>query len=117
MSSLFITGATGYVGSRLIALLDATRYQQVRCLARKPGLPIPGIQWISGDLLDSSSYASSLRACDTVLHLAAVTGKNSPSTFFRVNTEGTRTLLEAARQAGVRNMLYVSSIAAAFRDQ
>jgi len=117
MSSLFITGATGYVGKRLIALLDVTRFQHVRCLARTPGPSIPGIQWISGDLLDPPSYASSLQGCDTVLHLAAVTGKNSPATFFQVNTQGTRTLLEAARKAGVRNMLYVSSVAAAFRDQ
>lgn len=52
-----------------------------------------------------------------MLHLAAATGKASPREMRQVNVEGTRRLLQAAKEAGVAHFIFVSSIAASFRDQ
>ncbi|MBI3682251.1 MAG: NAD-dependent epimerase/dehydratase family protein, partial [Acidobacteria bacterium] len=86
---LFLTGASGDLGRHLEPKLSA-----------RQSLDRPG-----GDLLDPRTYAAKLAQCDTVVHLAAVTGKAAADSYFRVNREGTRILVEEARRAGVRNFL------------
>jgi uncharacterized protein YbjT (DUF2867 family) len=116
--SLFITGATGYIGSRVLSSLDRRNYRRIICLSRaKPAAAQAGVEYVVADLLDSSAYSAALSQCDTVLHMAAVTGKSRPAEYFRVNREGTRTLAGESLRAGVKRFVYVSSIAAKFRDQ
>jgi NADH dehydrogenase len=79
--------------------------------------PSPNCQWIRGELTDASSYAPALRHANTVLHMAAVTGKERPETFTKVNVEGTRQLVQCAADAGVSRFIFVSSIAAKFPDK
>jgi NADH dehydrogenase len=113
--SLFVTGAAGYVGSRLLPALNSYR---IYCLARrKPVAPPPNAVFLEGDLLDRGVYAKVLAECETVVHLAAATGKCRPEEYFRVNREGTRALVEESRRAGVKNFLFISTIAAKFQDQ
>jgi len=76
-----------------------------------------GVEFVEGDLLQPDHCRRALKGCDTVLHLAAVTGKQKPEEYFRVNTEGTRVLLAAAKEAGAASFLYVSSIAAKFQNR
>jgi NADH dehydrogenase len=52
-----------------------------------------------------------------VVHLAAATGKAAPRDYFRVNVNGTKTLIEQCERAGVSNFLFVSTIAVKFRDK
>ena len=52
-----------------------------------------------------------------MLHLAAVTGKNRPAEYFRVNREGTRALVDECRRRRVKRIIYISTIAAKFQDQ
>jgi len=112
--SLFVTGAGGYLGRRVLALADQAHDGRIVCLSRS-GQPVPNAsETIGGDLLDGESYASALKTCETVLHLAAATGKNPPAEYFRVNREGTRILLEQCRKAGVKRILHVSTIAVKF---
>lgn len=121
--SLFITGATGYVGRRLLQRLERTRYVRVACLVRDPSAPAlhgasaSGFDLVGGDLGTPAAYLDALRGCDTVVHLAAVTGKAKPTDYFRVNREGTRALVDAAKAAGVRQLLHVSTIAVKYRDE
>lgn len=116
--SLFITGATGYIGSRVLSSLDRRNYRRIICLSRaKPAAAQAGVEYVLADLLDSGAYSGALSQCDTVLHMAAVTGKSRPAEYFRVNREGTRTLAGESLRAGVKRFVYVSSIAAKFRDQ
>jgi NADH dehydrogenase len=116
--SLFLTGVDGYLGGHLLSRLDASRYQRVHALTRRERRPhlAPNIAFIQGDLLDPNGYSAPLAECDTVLHMAAATGKARPQDYFRVNRDGTKALLEAACRAGVRRFLFISSIAAAFQD-
>jgi NADH dehydrogenase len=115
MSRIFVTGASGFVGRRVVADLVGTG-QSIVALSRVAGLasPGPGVQWVTGDLLDPDSYRSALSSCDTVIHLAAATGKASRADHARVNVAGTECLVQAARQAGVSRFLFVSSVAVTF---
>lgn len=116
--SLFVTGGTGYLGRQLLGDLGNNRYRNVICLSRlRRGQARSDAQFIEADLLDASAYAAALRGCDTVLHMAAATGKSRREEYYRVNREGTKTLIGECRRAGVRRIVYVSSIAAKFRDQ
>lgn len=121
--SLFITGAGGFVGNHLLAKLDASKYRNIYCLTRRREnirLPEPereNIEVIQGDLLNSSSYEQVLKEVDTVIHMAAVTGKVKPEHYFKVNAYGTMLLLDRCKEAGVKNFLFVSSIAAAFKNK
>ena len=72
---------------------------------------------IRGDLTESGAWRSELQGVDTVVHLAAQTGKASKASHLRVNRDATADLLAAAKAAGARRFLFVSSIAAGFADQ
>jgi NADH dehydrogenase len=117
MRTLFVTGATGFIGRRLIQRLDRSEYPDVVCLTRAgtpaspPHAGRAGIRVVPGDLLDAYSYERHLAGCDTVLHLAAATGKAPRAESFAVNADATRTLIERARHHGVRDFLFVSTIA------
>lgn len=120
--SLFLTGSSGFIGSRLLEKIDPQRYDHVYCLTRDAAwasrLAMGGhIRVIQGGLFDSHRYAGFLESCDAVVHLAAATGKARPEEYFRVNVEGTKALLEQCRRSGVKNFLHISSIAVKFQDK
>jgi NADH dehydrogenase len=102
---------------RLLASAD----RRVTFLARRPIPEYPtgdgACRAVIGDLLDAATYSSALEGTDTVIHLAAATGRASPAEFERINVEGTRTLVNACKAAKVRRFLHVSTIAAGYRDQ
>lgn len=118
MPALFVTGATGLVGRRVLARLDPAWFSRVTCLSRglaPRGAP-DGVAWVRGDVGDPGSYAHRLGPDTMVLHLAAATG-NVPAAVHRaVNVLGTAALLKACTSAGVSGLVYVSSIAATFPD-
>jgi nucleoside-diphosphate-sugar epimerase len=114
--SIFITGAHGFVGRRLVECIDPAGYAAIRRLVRRnldenlPGEPIVG------DLLRPSTYRKALAGCQTVLHLAALTGRHSREDYFRVNTAATAALVSACEANAVRRFLYVSTIAVNYPD-
>lgn len=116
---LFLTGASGFLGRCLLSQLAAANFEAITCLSRSaPAADSPAhVQWLRGSLADTAAYASALAASDCIIHLAAATGKLPPKEYFAVNGEGTRRLVEQCKLAGVRNLLFVSSIAAGFPDQ
>ncbi|MFN3746386.1 MAG: NAD-dependent epimerase/dehydratase family protein [Hyphomicrobiaceae bacterium] len=118
---IFVTGGGGFVGQSLIRKLSSCDEWSVAVLVRRrrsePGSQGHRFRQITGDLLEPASYREALTGCDTVVHLAAATGRAAPGDYERVNVEGTRVLLQACRAAGVRRFLYVSTIAAGYPDQ
>ena len=120
--SLFITGATGFVGRRFVEKLELGRYRRIVCLGRTRPAAVPPnvefiVEFIQGDLSDTAAYSAALAGCEAVVHLAAATGKTRPETYFQVNLEGTRALVGECRRAGVKYLLYISTIAAKFTNQ
>ncbi len=120
--SLFITGATGYIGTRLLKKINLDQYENIFCLGRKDNDVINSLseynnfKFIKADLSDQASYAQYLNSSDAVLHLAALTGKARPEEYFRVNSRGTEILLEQCKRSNIKHFIFVSSIAADFKD-
>lgn len=112
---VFLTGATGYLGS---ALLEALRRQgaEVTALVRDPDrLGISGprdrLRVVRGDLLEPEGYEAFLRAVDAVVHVAALVRvwSSDPKAFERVNVEATERLIRQAAEAGVPRIVYTST--------
>jgi len=116
MSRLFLTGGTGFVGRRVIDRLVRERRETVALVRSAENQLLDTVTPVRGDLLDPASYRDALSGCDTVLHLAALTGNAAASEHRRINLTGTTELLRQARKAGVRRFLFVSTIAAGFPD-
>jgi nucleoside-diphosphate-sugar epimerase len=107
-----LTGSTGFVGRRVLALCDEAGVA-VRALARRPAAlePEANLEVISGDLLDDAALARLTQGAAAIIHCAgAIAG--SPETLRAANVEGTRRLVAAARQAGTTRFVHVSSLAA-----
>ena len=110
-----ITGATGHLGNVLIRQLTE-RGEKVRALVLPNDnlTPLEGldVEIVQGNVLDPDSLEQALTGVDVVYHLAAMItimpGKNN--LVQRVNVEGTRNMLAAAKKAGVRRLVYTSSI-------
>jgi len=110
---LLVTGATGYLGSALVAVLaDAGLPVRaaIRSEARASVLP-DGVERVFADLGDEPSLVEAMRGCEGVFHLAASLGP-SPEDTRRSNVDGTARVLAAAARAGVRRVVYTSSSAA-----
>ncbi|MEH6790232.1 NAD-dependent epimerase/dehydratase family protein [Parasphingorhabdus sp.] len=106
-----ITGATGFVGSRMLDLLVREGYE-AKALTRRRQDVRPGVQWVAGALDDSKSLDQLCAGADMVLHIAGVVNAADRSGFESGNVAGTLAMVEAAKQDGARRFLHVSSLAA-----
>ena len=114
-----ITGANGFVGTRLCRALMVEG-------CRTAGLDLNPIGSVCdetsvGDLTIEGPWCRALDGADTVFHLAAKVHalsevKQDDAEYFRINTEGTRNLLAAAKRAGVKRVVFFSTIKAMGRD-
>ncbi len=117
LGPVFLTGATGFVGAAVARALLARGYR-VRALTRaqSPRDNIAGlaVETVTGDLTNPESLARGVAGCRHVFHIAADyrLWVPDPETMMRINVEGTRALMSAARAAGVQRIVYCSSVAA-----
>lgn len=110
---VFVTGATGGLGRRLLPLF-VERGFEVEALCRKPPAGIPsGVRVVPGDLGAPETYEAALAGAAAVVHMAAVTHTNQTGLYYYINTEGTRLLVEAAQRRAVSRFLFVSTRAVA----
>ncbi|MCB9687255.1 MAG: NAD-dependent epimerase/dehydratase family protein, partial [Alphaproteobacteria bacterium] len=113
---VYVTGATGFIGLGLCLELVA-RGAEVRALCRDPGRAGPlaraGVALHPGSLDEPGGLADAMGGCDLVFHLAALaaTWSSAPNAFHRVNVDGTRAVLTAARRAGIRRVIHTSTAA------
>lgn len=111
MSLLAITGATGFVGSAVLAEALAQGHQ-VRALVRRDQPPRAGVEWVRGDLGDTAALAALAAGADAVIHVAGLTNTPDPAEFDIANVTGTANVLAAMTGAGVRRLVFVSSLSA-----
>jgi dihydroflavonol-4-reductase len=112
---LFVTGATGFVGAH-VARMAAAQGAELRLLTRASSnisrLP-DGADVVVGDLREPEGFRAALVGCDALIHVAADyrLWVPDPAEMYKANVEGTRKLLRLAREAGVRRVVYTSSVA------
>lgn len=112
---VLVTGATGVVGIPTVGAL-LRRDHAARLYARHAsdhvGAWPSGVTAYDGSVDDIEALTRALEGCSAVIHLAGIVTERGADTFDRVNVEGTRRVLEAATAAGVRRVVYVSSLGA-----
>ena len=105
---VLVTGASGMLG-RTVALRLQRDGHAVRTFQRRPA-GVPDADEVLGSVTDPAAVARAVRGCDGVVHLAAKVSFSGPeSEFESVNVAGTRNVLAAARAAGLRRVVMVSS--------
>jgi nucleoside-diphosphate-sugar epimerase/2-polyprenyl-3-methyl-5-hydroxy-6-metoxy-1,4-benzoquinol methylase len=120
MDKILITGGTGFIGSRL-AFACAARGENVRVFAQRntpaerqncQQLEQHGITIVDGSVIDPGAVTRACDGVDVIYHLAAAQHEaNVPDKhYYDVNVEGTRNMVEAAVQAGVRRFVHGSTI-------
>ena len=109
--TLAITGATGFVGQTLVRIALEGGWD-ARALTRSPKPPTEGLSWINGSLEDPASLAELVRGSDAVIHVAGVVNAAHRAGFAKGNIEGTRAVVDAAKNEGVSRFIHVSSLSA-----
>jgi uncharacterized protein YbjT (DUF2867 family) len=108
---ILITGATGYVGGRLLAALEA-RGERLRCLARRPEALLwwvaPRTEVVRGDCLDPASLVPALAGVDTAYYLVHSLGAGPG--FAALDRRAAAHFGAAARAAGVRRVVYLGGL-------
>ncbi len=99
---VFVTGATGFTGSRVVPLLLRSGYE-VRCLYRERSdrslLPQPEIEWVLGDLSNLQALTASMRGADALINLASLGFGHADA------------ILRATKEAGIRRAIFISTTA------
>jgi len=99
---IFVTGATGFTGSRVVPLLLKEGHQ-VRCLYRPSSdrsfLPQPEIEWVTGDLSDSESLSKAMQGTDALINIASLGFGHADS------------IITAAKNAGIKRAIFISTTA------
>jgi dihydroflavonol-4-reductase len=113
---VLVTGASGFVGSAVVALLLG-RSASVRALVRATSplanLQRSGIEVAQGDMREPAAMAAAMRGVRYLFHVAADyrLWARDPDEIITANVEGTRNAMEAAARAGVERIVYTSSVA------
>ena len=113
---IFVTGATGFVGSHVARSLGAAG-AELRLLTRKTSRTehLEGLhaELVTGDLLAPENLRSAMSGCNALVHVAADyrLWVPDPKTMYAANVEGTKALLRLARETGVGRVVYTSSVA------
>ncbi len=117
MAKVLVTGGTGFIGANLVATL-LQRGDNVRILRRKTSnlAAIQGLdcEQVIGEILDPEAVSKAIDGCDTVFHLAALVAywRAKTDEVYRVNTEGTRVVMDACLRKKVPQVVYTSSVSA-----
>ena len=121
MSTYFITGGYGFLGQYIVqAVHDYDAPGALRVLVRKQRKTrlnlekLDRITWTRGELTDPASFSAQLKGVDTVIHSAAMVSFKPADRqqVFDANVVGTRNIARAARDAGCKNFVFVSSVSA-----
>jgi len=111
LTLILLTGASGYVGGRLLRSLESQGHR-VRCLARQPDVLKSRVsaptEVVGGDVLDASSLAVAMRGVDVAYYLVHSMG--SAGSFEEADRQAAQNFGEAAKAAGVKRIIYLGGL-------
>ena len=110
---VFVTGASGFVGSNVVRELLARGYA-VNALVHRADLPVAGdnVRPVRGDLFTPKALDEGIAGCDAVIHLVGIIMQRPAQgvTFERVHFEGARNVVDATKRGGVRRYVHMSAL-------
>ena len=121
MTTYFITGGLGFLGQYIVqAIHEHDPQGELRVLVRTQRKMMPGLEnldrvkWVQGELTRSETFAEHLKGVDVVIHNAAMVSfkKADAQKVYDANVVGTHNLGQAARAAGCKNFIFISSLSA-----
>lgn len=121
MKKIFVTGATGFVGKRLIPALVKREYLVVAFLLpndpEEGKFPKKNLTIKHGDIRNQSSIEKAIKDTSVVIHLAAVQESNDQKLNEAVNFQGLKNLLRACKKHNIRRLIHLSSIATRYKKK
>jgi uncharacterized protein YbjT (DUF2867 family) len=115
---VFLTGATGFVGSHVLRRLQAEGHQvRVLARARTVAAPLPErggmpLEVIPGDVVEDIGLERGMDTAEAVIHLVGIIMETAGATFEKVHYLGTRNVVEAARKKGIKRFVHMSALGA-----
>ena len=111
-NTLLVTGASSEMGSALLRQLLNNSDLKIRAMVHRTLVNVSGCEIRPGNLKNKGLLVRALSGVDTVVHMAALTKSTRESDYFEVNVSGTKNLINACLESGVKKIIYISSSAA-----
>ena len=112
INTLLVTGASSEMGSALIRQLLNNSGWKIRAMVHRSLVYVSGCEIRPGNLKNKGLLVRALSGVDTVVHMAALTKSTRESDYFEVNVSGTKNLIDACLESGVKKIIFISSAAA-----
>lgn len=111
---VFVSGASGFIGARLVEkLLESDKDVHILCRPTSDlsSLDMTRVRRFNGDIMDAKSVHAAMEGCDRAFHIAgyAKNWAKDVATFYRINVDGTKNVLDAARAQGVKRTVVTST--------
>ena len=111
-NTLLVTGASSEMGSALIRQLLNNSDLKIRAMVHRSLVNVSGCEIRPGNLKNKGLLVQALSGVGTVVHMSALTKSTRESDYFEVNVSGTKNLIDACLESGVKKIIYISSAAA-----
>jgi len=108
---IFLTGATGFIGSHLRRALVRNGHEVVG-LTRQARAAEEGVTWVEGDVNDPELLHEHMHGCTAVVHLVGIITEHGEQTFQRLHVQATEHVLAAMRRLKLRRLLHMSALGA-----
>ncbi|HEX2951853.1 MAG TPA: complex I NDUFA9 subunit family protein [Armatimonadota bacterium] len=109
---VFLTGGTGFIGTHIRQYL-ASNGHQVVAITRHPMPDEDNITWVTGGINNIDSLIDGMDGCHAVVHLVGIIREHGSVTFNSVHVQGTTNVVNAMRQLGIKQIIYISALDAA----
>src|SRR5262249_40061828 len=109
---ILVTGASGFLGGHVVERVSSDGPVRAMTRLMSRARPMAGVEWIQGDLRNETQLRQALNGIETVFHCAALAGPpGSLEDYEDANVNGTVRLARLAGEAGVKTLVYTSSLA------